>query len=416
LGHISKIISRSTNFYSENIHLIENDRYRNRFFRTFQKLTQGSLDRNYSVLPNIFRFFTLFSEPIRFLQNAMGREDFNFPGTNQLSKIFGHEPDLIHAHNLHSDFFDLRKLPYYSNKYPFFITLHDCWPFTGHCCHFFDCDKWKKSCGKCPDINIPISLKRDGTKPNLHLKRKVYSNSQIHIATPSNWLARQVEHSVLRPAVKSLTVIPNGVDQKVFAPANKNEVRKTLNIPNSEFVISFSCNSPSQNPWKNYKLVEQVMQIIVNSNKIRNITFLIMGEDGNSTVEKHVSLKKLGWLQDKNDVASVYQASDLYLHATKADTYPNAILEAMSCGTPVIASDIGGIPEQISDQVDGMILPNQPQIFASAISEVILDEHKLNRFARNSLKKARKYFNEIDMISNYHDWYLQGISDFAQTE
>jgi glycosyltransferase involved in cell wall biosynthesis len=158
------------------------------------------------------------------------------------------------------------------------------------------------------------------------------------------------------------------------------------------------------------------MQIIVNSNKIRNITFLIMGEDGNSTVEKHVSLKKLGWLQDKNDVASVYQASDLYLHATKADTYPNAILEAMSCGTPVIASDIGGIPEQISDQVDGMILPNQPQIFASAISEVILDEHKLNRFARNSLKKARKYFNEIDMISNYHDWYLQGISDFAQTE
>ena len=139
-----------------------------------------------------------------------------------------------------------------------------------------------------------------------------------------------------------------------------------------------------------------------------------MGEDGESTSHNHITLKKLGWLQDKRDIAEVYQASDIYLHPSKADTFPNVILEAMSCGTPVIASDVGGIPEQISDQVDGRILPNQPEIFASAINEIIIDDQKRDNFAERSLCKARKMFNEYEMISKYHDWFVQGIYDFPK--
>ena len=413
-GHVSKIITRGSNFPPKVIHLINNNQYRNGFFKFFRKLSHISLERNYSLLPNFFRLLTKVSEPIRLLRNASGKEDFDFPGTKHLTEIAGFEPDLIHAHNLHSDFFDLRKLPYYSNKFPFFLTLHDCWTFTGHCCHFFDCERWKESCGNCPHLDIPINLQRDGTRSNLGLKRKLYSTSKIHIATPSNWLANHVRQSILSPAIESITVIPNGVDQNIFTAAEKIQARKKLNVPATDFVISFSCNSPSQNPWKNYNLVEDIVQILANSRKSKNITFLIMGEDGESTSYNHVCLKKLGWLHDKRDVAEVYQASDVYLHPTKADTYPNVILEAMSCGTPVIASDVGGIPEQITDQVDGRILPNQPETFASAIKEIILDDQKRDNFAKQSLCKARKLFNESDMIGKYHDWYLQGISDFSR--
>lgn len=413
-GHCTKIITRESNFSSENIRLINNDKYRNRSFRFFRKLSQISLKKNYSLLPNFFQLLSEVSEPKRLLRNAIGREDFDFPATKHLTKIAGYEPDLIHAHNLHSDFFDFRELPYYSNKFPFFLTLHDCWTFTGHCCHFFDCERWKKNCGKCPHLDIPINLNRDGTRSNLTLKRKLYSNSKIHIATPSNWLANHVTQSVLSPAIRSITVIPNGVDQNIFTPAEKIKARKELNIPEQDFVISFSCNSPSKNPWKNYNLIEEIVHILAKSPKFKNITFLIMGEDGEPKSYNHIRLKKLGWLQEKQKVAIVYQASDLYLHPTKADTYPNVILEAMSCGTPVIASDVGGIPEQITDQVDGRILPNQPETFASAIKEIILDDQKRDNFAKQSICKARKLFNESDMISKYHDWYLRGISDFSR--
>ena len=413
-GHDAKIITRESNFSCENVRLINNDKYRNRPFRLFKKLRQISLKKNYSLLPNFFQLLSEVSEPRRLFRNAMGREDFDFPGTKHLSNIAGFEPDLIHAHNLHSDFFDLRELPYYSNKFPFFLTLHDCWTFTGHCCHFFDCERWKKNCGKCPHLDIPINLERDGTRGNLAFKRKLYSNSKIHIATPSKWLANQVTQSILSRSIKSITVIPNGVDQNIFTPAEKMEARKELNIPEKDFVISFSCNSPSKNPWKNYGLVEKIVQILAKSPKFKNITFLIMGEDGEPKSYNHIRLKKLGWLQEKQKVAIVYQASDIYLHPTKADTYPNVILEAMSCGTPVIASNVGGIPEQITDQVEGRILPNQAEVFASAIEEIILDDQKRDNFAKQSLCKARKLFNESDMISKYHDLYMQGISDFSR--
>jgi glycosyltransferase involved in cell wall biosynthesis len=413
-GHVSKIITRGSNFSSESICLINNNQYRNKSFRFFRKLSKISLEKNYFLLPKVFHLLTKASEPMRLFRNTIGREDFDFPGTRHLSKIAGFKPDLIHAHNLHSDFFDLRKLPYYSNKFPFFLTLHDCWTFTGHCCHFFDCERWKEACGNCPHLDIPINLQKDGTRSNLGLKKKLYSTSKVHIATPSNWLANHVRQSILSPAIKSITVIPNGVDQNIFNAAEKLQVRRKLNIPEKDFVISFSCNSPSQNPWKNYNLVEEIVQILANSNKSKNITFLVMGEDGESTSRNNVHLKKLGWLQNKNEIAEVYQASDIYLHPTKADTYPNVILEAMSCGTPVFASDIGGIPEQISDQIDGRILPNQVEVFASAIKEVILDDQKRNNFAKQALYKARKRFNESDMIGKYHDWYLQGISDFSR--
>ena len=227
-------------------------------------------------------------------------------------------------------------------------------------------------------------------------------------------MANHVTQSILSPAIKSITVIPNGVDQNIFTPAEKIKARKELNIPEQDFVISFSCNSPSKNPWKNYGLIEKIVQILAKSPNFKNITFLIMGEKGEPKSYNHIRLKKLGWLQEKQKVAIVYQASDIYLHPSNADTYPNVILEAMSCGTPVFASNVGGIPEQITDQTDGRILPNQAETFASAIKEIIIDDEKCNNFAKQSLRKARKLFNESDMISKYQDWFIQGISDFSK--
>ena len=161
-GHDTKIITRESNLSFDNIRLINNDRYRNRSFRFFKKLGQISLKKNYALLPKFFRLLSRVSEPRRLLRNTMGREDFEFPGTKHLSKIAGFEPDLIHAHNLHSDFFDLRELPYYSNKFPFFLSLHDCWTFTGHCCHFLTANAGKKIAANAHTLIFRSTWKETG--------------------------------------------------------------------------------------------------------------------------------------------------------------------------------------------------------------------------------------------------------------
>ena len=64
------------------------------------------------------------------------------------------QPDIIHLHNLHNNYINIPLLFNYirKNKVQTVITLHDCWFFTGKCCHFLydGCNRWTVGCGKCP--------------------------------------------------------------------------------------------------------------------------------------------------------------------------------------------------------------------------------------------------------------------------
>lgn len=389
---------------NESYFQLKHNDFRNLFHQKFLKLKDQSMNKKIRVAPKIFQFFSYLSEPIRLWNNLCGHEDFSLPGTKHIIEQSGYSPDIIHAHNLHSDFVDLRELTNLSNNYHFFLTLHDCWMFTGHCCHFFDCNRWRHQCGECPHLKVPMQLKRDGTKFNLRQKREIFENCKFHIATPSKWLADQVGKSILKPAIKSLTVIPNGIDLSIFKPSCKDSAKSSLGIAQNRFVISFSCNSPSQNPWKNYQLLEEIIETLNNSECGKKISIVILGESGKDIECGHISVKKIDWMVDPVKVAEVYQASDIYLHVSKADTYPSVVMEAMACGTPVVASRIGGIPEQISNHHDGILLPNDAKIFAKEILSLISDESRLKTMKEKALEKSNQ-FNQDKMISNYYKWY-----------
>lgn len=101
-----------------------------------------------------------------------GWENFNFPDTYQLLNFVPEDPDIIHLHNLHGGYFDLRALPTISEKVPTIITLHDMWLLTGHCAHSMSCDRWRTGCGQCPDLEIYPDIKKDATAFNLRRKKK----------------------------------------------------------------------------------------------------------------------------------------------------------------------------------------------------------------------------------------------------
>ena len=409
LGHESYFFFSKGISANKHYRKINHDDYRNIFHKIFLYLKNKSLENRIRFLPKFFTFLVNFSEPIRTIKKYLGHEDFQLPGSKNITSLLPTMPDLIHAHNLHSNFFDIRELPKISSSFPFFITLHDCWTFTGHCCHFLECERWKSQCGKCPHLKLPMEIPRDGSRYNLNLKNKIFKDCRLHIATPSNWLAKQVNSSILRPAIKSLTVIPNGIDQNIFKPSISKHIKNELKIPQENFVISFSCNSPSANPWKNYELLLNIVEIINQSKNTNSVTLLVLGETGSISSFQNVEIRKLGWIKEPERVAEVYQASDLYLHVTKADTYPSVIMEAMSCGTPVIASNVGGISEQVTNDVDGILLPNDPVIFADTINKLMKNKYKLGNFSKMALKNSQK-FNQKDMISKYYDWFTMHLN------
>jgi glycosyltransferase involved in cell wall biosynthesis len=192
--------------------------------------------------------------PKRWLELQLGIENNYFPGTAHIPGMLPKPPSLIHAHNLQGKYFDLRSLPALSNRFPFLLTLHDQWLFTGHCAFAMECGRWKTGCGKCPDLLRTPRVKRDATAYNWRKKSAILKQSKLYIATPSQWLMDEMQYSMLMPSVVVSRVINNGVDHDAFQPKDKNAVRRELGLPEDAFVLLYVVsNRMNVNLYKDYE-------------------------------------------------------------------------------------------------------------------------------------------------------------------
>jgi glycosyltransferase involved in cell wall biosynthesis len=353
-----------------------------------------------------------------------GIEPFRYPGTWQLLKLTPQPPDIVHCHNLHHRYFDLRALPWLSAQVPLILTLHDMWLLTGHCSHSLDCERWKMGCGRCPDLNLYPGIRQDATRYNWRRKRKLYERSQLRVATPSQWLMDKVQQSVLGPAILESRVIPNGVDRSIFRPADKQAVRPSLGIPADVKVLLFAANGIRDNPWKDYKSMRTAIAEVGSRSQDR-ILFLAVGEDAPSERIGRLEISFIPYQQNPDALARYYQAADVYVHAARVDTFPNTVLEALACGLPVVATEVGGIPEQIKplrgtgcrnsalsfhspDQATGIVVPpSDPDGLASAIEALIRDGCLRDQMALNAAADVKERFDLNRQVETYLAWYKE---------
>jgi glycosyltransferase involved in cell wall biosynthesis len=365
------------------------------------------------------------AEPGGFFDARRGLEDFRFPGTRRLLDLPPRPPDVVHCHNLHGKYFDLRALPELSRRVPVILTLHDAWLLAGHCAHSFDCERWRAGCGHCPDLAIYPPIRRDATAFNWQRKRAIFAASRLYVATPCRWLMSKVERSMLAPAVVEGRVIPNGVDLAVFKPADKAAVRRAIGLPADASILLFSGYGVRKNPWKDYDTIHAAVRQIAQRRAGHAVLFIALGEAGPTQRVAGAEMRFVPFDTDAKAVAQYCQAADIYVHAARADTFPNSVLEALACGTPVVATATGGIPEQIKPRplskqlgyaaaacedgsATGVLVP---QCDASALAVEI--EHLLNddalrlRMADNAAADARSRFDVQRQADAYHDWYTE---------
>ncbi len=307
------------------------------------------------------------------------------------------QPSIIHLHNIHGYYLNFPILFDYLStaNLPVVWTLHDCWPFTGHCVHFesINCNKWKKHCYKCRALNTYPRSFFDSSSKNYTLKKKYLSKIPNMTLVPvSNWLNELVSESFL--SHYKTHVIHNGVNLSLFKPTIDRAVIKKYKIKGSFIVLGLT------NIWTKTKGLDDIMkldslinheifQIVLvglNKKQIKQLPKTIVGIPRTDSVE---------------DLVKLYSFAGVYINPTWEDNFPTTNLEALACGTPVITYDTGGSPEAIDEKTGYVVPRGDIQKLHEAIKKV--QEGNIKR--EDCRLRAEKLYNKEDRFKEYIDLY-----------
>lgn len=277
------------------------------------------------------------------------------------------QPDIVHFHNLHSNYIHLNMLCEYLAKknIPTVITMHDCWYFTGKCTHYsaVKCNKWQASCGGCPlNKSEQPSLLCDCTSKVLKDKTAhLLKLKNLTLVGCSEWIANEARKSKLSSA--NIQVIYNGVDTSIFAP-HDSEVRKEFGIENEFLILGMA------DKWCDGQNREIVEKLIVSQDKNSKIVIVGCKEDQKKYFEQFDNVIPLGYITDRNRLADIYAAADVFVNLTRADTLPTVNMESICCGTPVITFDSCGSPELVDENCGYVVKEGDIETLLSRIENI----------------------------------------------
>jgi glycosyltransferase involved in cell wall biosynthesis len=143
------------------------------------------------------------------------------------------------------------------------------------------------------------------------------------------------------------------------------------------------------------------------------LIFLVLGEEASAGHIGTAEVRFIPYQCDPMVVCLYYQAADVCLHAARAETFPNAVLEAMACGTPVVATAVGGIPELIEDGRTGFLTPpGHSAAMAACLQALLHDEHLRQRIAAQAAERVRYCFDLRRQADVYLSWYQEIAHQF----
>lgn len=297
-------------------------------------------------------------------------------------------PDIIHFHNIHGYYLNYPILFKYLKEWggPVAWTLHDCWPFTGHCAYFMmsGCEKWKSSCHDCPSLkSYPASYLFDGSRRNFRLKEKYFTSlgDKLTLVPVSNYVGNYLKDSFFRNT--KMHVIHNGINLDVFKPC----------APKENFVLGVA------NIWEPRKGLHDFYKL----RKVLPFDYkiLLVGLSDKQIKDLPEGIDGMKRTNGQGELAKLYSSAIALINPTYEDNYPTVNLEAIACGTPVITYDTGGSPESITRET-GIVL-QQGNI--AGIVDGISKANKGYFSVENCRKHAEENFDQTRCFQSYIDLY-----------
>lgn len=240
--------------------------------------------------------------------------------------------------------------PKYLRK-PVVWTLHDMNPFTGGCHYDQACGKFRSICSACPLLgsNNAHDLAYDG----FQLKAAAFQAwppHLLHVVTPSRWLAEEARASTLLSRFET-SVIPNGIEPDIFRPMDKSAARAALNLPQDMDIVLFVSNH-IRLARKGFLDLVQALSLLPDMHRV---LLLGVGDSHLRAVQAPFKIVQAEHVYNDTTMARLYAAADVMAIPSHQDNLPNTVLESLSCGTPVVGFNTGGIPDLVREGETGFL-------------------------------------------------------------
>lgn len=212
---------------------------------------------------------------------------------------------------------------------------------------------------------------------------------------------------------KRLLTIYNGIDS-VYPVSEKRTsgLRKELDIPADHSVMGTIAQFSKK---KGLAYLIKSASILLEHRK--DVNFLLVGEGSimeelkklcvNLKVEKNVI-----FAGERSDIPEILSLIDIFVLPSIREGLPLAVLEAMDCGKPIIATNVGGVPEIVKNGINGILVqPKDPEALYSAMKELLDDRGKMEKMGYEGKKICGKNFSSKAMVDRVEELYDKLVNE-----
>ncbi len=305
-----------------------------------------------------------------------------------IRRLEADRPDVIVMGVLHSNCIHFPQLFGYiaKNKIPLVLVLHDCFYYTGHCCHYTEtgCYRWRRSCGRCPaKRQWNRSLFFDRSEKALRDKKNWFSRNRYLAAVGvSAWICGEAGQSVLKNAAE-ITCIYNWIDRRVFHPAHRSGSAKR------KIILGVASE------WTEQKGLTEMLLL---AERFSSCIVILAGKLPART-RLRPNIVAAGTIADASVLARYYAAADVFANPSRQETFGKTTAEALCCGVPVAAYDTTACPELVAEGRGRLAAPGDTKGFLDAVGEIL--KHGKRYYQQECLRFAQRKFDMDTNIRAY---------------
>ena len=267
--------------------------------------------------------------------------DLASDGIDILSTPEYKEADVIHLHWVNQGMLSLKQLKemLLSGK-RIVWTMHDEWPFRG-------IRHYTEEGNAMEEKNISALEER-----LFRTKQEIYQLGNIRFVGCSQWITDLAQEAMPNANVRHIN---NCIPHSIFHPQDRQDARETFSLPQDQKLILFTCQKVTDKRKGMAYLLEALKYL--NEPKPH---LVVVGGNTEDLLNSNLGIDKgnlhfIPYVNGEREMARLYSAVDCFVTPSLQDNLPNTIAEAMSCGTPCVGFNAGGIPEMISHMKNGYV-------------------------------------------------------------